>query len=782
MGYSNHSSSALITLTCPGSVDLFLRNLTSSYADKSNESSVVATSVFMLVLAAVFFNLSLFSRVSNTSAVLKPTARHFLSAALSLFLPIMSYLLSQAKSYAEERHQKDLPVQARLILLWMLFVELLRKKVEAILVSGGMHKGYSGIISHATTVAWLGYLVFFNLKEAGQVAVFGTLWLICAAKFVQRVAFTEIGRRSLAHGKNARLLSSYMAQLLQAGRRGRPHAVQAPPQSERLEMCEYVVMGEENLVVKPGPLGYQLLSLDRVASDDKVVTVGKIWQHVESDHFKRLCLSFALFKQLRRRFEPLPAITKEETDLCRDLIFQDFCRDKGVVSDDSGVALFQLLKDEISFMSEYHHSVHPVVLASPCFLVANYIVFPVMVFVFCFMTLAISTKGDMLPAFRSIMVHNGIFTLTKCIWRNVLQIPTAFFSAIDISVSCLLFIAFVLEEVEEFLVIVLSNWFVVSLLCTYIAKPRRRLLCPTYSGTLHCISWVSSKLSHPGLITFKQVSVLSMSWLPMTLPTVALPTEAKGSIMKRFLSAVYGHEGSPAPFSKGQYILDGRWGHPDYLSWFCESDSIAEVILTWHIATSLLEMPYPQRHKEVASGPTNDRKVVVTRLSKYCAYLVAFHPELLPDDREGTECVYKDMNKDLKNALGCWNYYFAPESIRYEKMMKVIPKKPWPDCRDDNINVVQKGAMLGKALIEESKGNEGSPWELLAELWVELIVYIAPSSREEQVKGHEEALGQGGELLTLLWTLATHTGVTSPPPESVAVMPVEDRERLHHCV
>lgn len=46
---------------------------------------------------------------------------------------------------------------------------------------------------------------------------------------------------------------------------------------------------------------------------------------------------------------------------------------------------------------------------------------------------------------------------------------------------------------------------------------------------------------------------------------------------------------------------------------------------------------------------------------------------------------------------------------------------------------------------------------LLAELWTELIVYIAPSKK---IKGHAEALAQGGEFMTLLWTLTTHAGIT----------------------
>ncbi|XP_044958823.1 uncharacterized protein LOC123410018 [Hordeum vulgare subsp. vulgare] len=789
MVFFNDTSQVLM---CPGSPDIqnYVRNLTSSYAGKSNESSVVATSVFMLVLAAVFFNLNLFSRVTNTSAILNPTVRQILSSALSLFLPVMSYLFSEAKNTGGD----DFPVRARLILSWMLLVELIRKNVEAIPTTVAMQKGYAGIIGQANSVSWLGYLVFFNLKGAGRVAVFGILWMLCAAKFVQRAAYTEIGKRSFAYGKNARLLSSYMDQMLAQLRRrrqqqhGASSVVDASAHPlDRLKTCEYLVMGEENLVLKPGPHGYEL-DLDKVAmEDDGIVTVGKIWQlrhndKEESPRLRRLCLSFALFKLLRRRFEDLhlPAMTKEETDNCRDLIFEGLCKyDDGA----SGRPLFQVLKDEISFLSEDRHSVHPVVLASPYFFVINYITFPVVVFALCVMTVVLSGNGNISLAFQSMGTDNyaissGIFKLTKCLWRNFFRSPAAFFSTVDISITYILFIVVVYEHVWEYLVFVFSNWFMVSLLCTYTAKVRWRQSA-TYRGCFHRISWIGGKLSHRSRIPFKQLSLLRVTWLSMTLPTAFLPKQAKCSIMERFRSAAYGRDGWPSHLSNGKSVLYSREQF-SHLSWFCESESVAEVIITWHIATTLLEMAYPGsvQHKGGTSRltETDEHRTVAARLSKYCSYLVAFHPELLPDDREGTERVYQDMKAGLKEVLGTWDYYFAPERVRYEKMMTTTNEKLHVNCRDNTMTMVQKGIVLGKVLMDTMDINYGGVWELLADLWVELIVYVAPSSSDEHVQGQEEALVQGGELVTLLWALATHTGVTRPPRGSSVAMPVEDAE------
>ena len=54
--------------------------------------------------------------------------------------------------------------------------------------------------------------------------------------------------------------------------------------------------------------------------------------------------------------------------------------------------------------------------------------------------------------------------------------------------------------------------------------------------------------------------------------------------------------------------------------------------------------------------------------------------------------------------------------------------------------------------------------ELLAELWTELTVYLAPSAGELHVKAHKEALALGGEFITVLWALTTHTGIARGGP------------------
>ncbi|KAF8732688.1 hypothetical protein HU200_015020 [Digitaria exilis] len=813
------------TKLCPQNISSYIGNLTQSYTDQSNEATIVSTSVIMFVLAGLFFNLNLFSGISDVSAILDPKVRLFLSSALSLFLPVMSYLFSEAKnaaylstSYSTSSTHRvaDLSLTAGLILTWMLLVELLRKKVDEIRM-----RGYSGTIHRAGRVIWLGSLVFFNIRSAGRKAVFSVLWILCATKVAQRIAFTEVAKLSYAHGRNAAVLTSYMAQMLQRHRHDehqeephRPAAAGDHGDVEHgdngarqqggdalLKSCKYIVMGEKKLVKKATADGYKLNDAD---SNDSIITVGKVWELAETDplfeafdknqRLKRLCLSFALFKLLRRRFEHLPAMTVEEARDCRKFILNGlYGKNK------EAEALFQVMNDEVNFLSEYYHSVIPVVFASPFFLVSNYFLLPIVVTVICLMSIVVCGNGDAAFAFTSLRADNyalrtGVSKIIMCLVAKALKNnPPAFFALVDISITVFLFLIFFYEEIWEFLVFLLSNWFMVSLLCSYTAKSHWRD-SPTFSGAFRRLLWLRSKMSHTDL-RVKQFSALNLRWprhIPLFAPfSLVIRTERVPNSLKRsIMDCLVEHDRRSTPLTKGTSALDKHgFSHQPLLREACMSGSVAEVMLTWHIATTILEV------RCAPTSSSTSRKVAV-KLSKYCAYLVAFHPELLPDNKHKAEDVLEEMKAELKGMLGCPAYFFASKTARVDRIMRAIEaddenKKlqqedegaarrqqreiPVDTPRqsdhhrgsqmvvddDESSKVVVKGAKLGKFLVEEVGGE--TAWKVLADVWTELVVFAAPSSEEVRVKGHEEVLVQGGEFITVLWALTTHIGVARPP-------------------
>ncbi|XP_037450517.1 uncharacterized protein LOC119320569 [Triticum dicoccoides] len=779
------------------SINSRITNLTSSYIDKGNEASMVSSSLIIFVVAGLFFNLNLFRGLSDVSAILDPKVRLVLTSAVSLFLPVMSYLFSEAKNAGAAVgfdssftgvKEKDFSLRAGLILVWMLLVELLRKKVD-----DSSWRGYSGTIQRAGRVVWLGSLVFFNIQSVGRKVVFAVLWILCATKVVQRVAFAEVGKRSYLHGRNAWLITSYMAQTLKADRRREPGAtataidvdvegdVPSPSGEELLKRCKYIVTGEDKIVKEATADGYDL---DLDSDYSSVATVGKIWMLGDDYYYeggrllvdldgdqrlRRLCLSFALFKLLRRRFEQLGEITMEESRDCKNLILRGLCRCKN--GEGSEEALFQVMNDELNLLCEYYHSVVPVVLASPFFFLTNYLLLPVLVFVLCLMTAMLCGNGDLDYVFHSIRRDNfalksGLTRLAMCLLSRAYSSPNTFLSLVDLSITCLLFFIFFYEEIWELLVFLLSNWFMISLIGNYTSKLKWRE-SPSFGVTFRCLVWLQSKTRHD-ILCFRQFSVLNLrwpvifgvpTWLSWMVQTVPVPTTVKQSI-KEYLLA---HEHYGHGITNGKSALEKNHHMYCHLSWACESKSVTEVILTWHIATSLFEERCPPQSKDGEASCN-----VATTLSKYCAYLVAFHPELLPDNQEKTERVFMAVKEELKDKLGCGEYYLSRWRTRVNKIMETGLGQGggWTEKK-----MMKSGATLAKSLVALATNDQGAVWRVLADVWTELVIYVAPSRDEESIKGHQNVLVQGGEFVTMLWALATHIGLSRQASEPVGVHP-----------
>ncbi|KAE8781854.1 hypothetical protein D1007_44793 [Hordeum vulgare] len=748
------------------SIDKYVHNVTASYADTGKESSMASASIIMFVIAGLFFDLSLLSSVSNASSFLNPTFRFVLSGAVSQVLPVMSYLFSEAKN-AGSGSKPDLSLQAGMILLWMLLVELLRKKVDVIRMTG-----YSGTMQRAGRVVWLGNLVFFNIGRVGRKAVFGVLWVVCATKVVQRIVFTEVGKRSYAYsnGKNSRLIHSYMSQVL---RQWRPQPHDPSPDEDIVEHwaaqgeallknCKFIVMGEEDLVIEPTVRGYEL---KEVTSVDTVLTVGKVWEildytaeFTQLNRLKRLCLSLALSKLLRRRFEHLTQVTKEENHECCDLLFKGFYNG----TEDSAATLLQMINDEVNFLCEYYHSIIPVVLAGPFFFISNYLLLPMVVLALCVMTVILCGDGNALFALASIRndyfaISSDVVKTTMCLVIKAIYSPLAFYTMVDFCTTFLLFAIFFYEEIWEFNGFLLSNWFMVSLMHNYVTKPWWR-----HSKMFTIFIWVQGKLSQP-IPNFKQFSLLSLRWplilgvpsmFSLLLRTAPVPNKAKHSIMESLVR----HIRDGTPLNNGSSVLVDR---EDLLP-ACRSKSIAEVILTWHVATTIMEAQCtPDKGKQ---GKASHYHMVATRLSKYCAYLVAFHPELLPDNQDKTELVFEAAMAKLKRRLGCAGYYLSSWCTRVWMVLEITR---WGTVDWKDGEVVHNGGKLGRMLVEDVGGDNNQnqmeeTWKLVADVWTEIVVYLAPSGDDGRIFGHESVLEQGGEFITVLWALTTHTGITRP--------------------
>ncbi|CAL4991340.1 unnamed protein product [Urochloa decumbens] len=207
----------------------------------------------------------------------------------------------------------------------------------------------------------------------------------------------------------------------------------------------------------------------------------------------------------------------------------------------------------------------------------------------------------------------------------------------------------------------------------------------------------------------------------------------------------------------------------------------SHVILVLHIATSICEMKLAQDRGmdlrkpgflcstfqtwlcsssqpylvDVRSlgGDLRTNYGVANSLSRYCTYLLVCKPDLLPDTVLLTKKVFRET---LWHAREMLKDCSSLQSI-YSKLIPVSREAVEPSSQGSitlSGNIVQQGVQLGKELIYNEKKEE--LWRILAEVWVNLLVHIAPSSNAE---AHAKYLESGGEFISLIWALFYHCGI-----------------------
>jgi hypothetical protein len=187
-------------------------------------------------------------------------------------------------------------------------------------------------------------------------------------------------------------------------------------------------------------------------------------------------------------------------------------------------------------------------------------------------------------------------------------------------------------------------------------------------------------------------------------------------------------------------------------SWALGDNSQTVVMLTWHIATeycsiaSSNEEADQMHHRQQEKVKLENYQQVTATLSKYCAYLMFFIPELLPGNSTDTTFVLHDMMLEGCRLLG-------KGKTSRDELLNIIANSE--SSSDNNIEhtIFVRGLKLGRDLEKE---DVVLCWKVMAEFWAETIIYIAPS---DNVTAHMERLAQGGEFLTHVWALLTHAGI-----------------------
>uniref|UniRef100_A0ACD5ZJJ1 Uncharacterized protein n=1 Tax=Avena sativa TaxID=4498 RepID=A0ACD5ZJJ1_AVESA len=213
------------------------------------------------------------------------------------------------------------------------------------------------------------------------------------------------------------------------------------------------------------------------------------------------------------------------------------------------------------------------------------------------------------------------------------------------------------------------------------------------------------------------------------------------------------------PLTNGEAALR-RHGAFQNLSWTLNSRNQIQIMLIWHIATEYCNIASSDEAKESQSGPVEEEswQQVATTLSKYCAYLMSFVPDLLQENTTDTLYHFNTALLRAKRSLGGRKpskkvLLDIIEGSENRKKDTVINISRGNNSNGTNIDDFIRGLKLGTKL---ENMEDDRRWQLLAEFWAETIIYIAPS---DKATAHMEHLAQGGEFLTHVWALLTHAGI-----------------------
>ncbi|XP_066344623.1 uncharacterized protein [Miscanthus floridulus] len=290
-------------------------------------------------------------------------------------------------------------------------------------------------------------------------------------------------------------------------------------------------------------------------------------------------------------------------------------------------------------------------------------------------------------------------------------------------------------ELLQALVYLASDWIKVSLACVYV-KYKQIAFLEKLIGFLIRVSISPQRRNRNWIAQYTVIlpdKVFFKFFPKCNLDPVEISPETKKAIAGS-IKPTFGEQTNRLA-SQVRISMFEHWALKDH--WTLKDHSQVEIMLIWHIATD-----YCHLSPSSGNGSSPDRYVAVT-LSRYCAYLLAFVPQLLPyreaDIKELIDTVKKEIAKDLPSS--------GAPSERYQKMKELGDNPP---------TVFRKGVKLGKQL-EDDMPDEAQRWKAMADFWAKTIIYIAPS--HITAKEHMRQLENGREFLTHVWALLSHAGI-----------------------
>lgn len=346
------------------------------------------------------------------------------------------------------------------------------------------------------------------------------------------------------------------------------------------------------------------------------------------------------------------------------------------------------------------------------------------------------------------------------------------YSRVDIIVSLLLFFGAIFLEILAVILMLLSDWTVLRL---YKQHKRNAMVGCLYklisiSGWDKRKRWSKTMAQH-NLIRLclenrqpKCFVIQKLLFIDQFLEKHRhLELEEVSSHLKRLIVDHIKQKSKQAKDSETCKKLCGQRGDEvlqkekcfEKLRWSINEAEFDKSILIWHIATDLCLSSDREENQNSDEDPNCEASKL---LSNYMLYLLVICPFMLPngigqirfrDTCAEAEEFFKERKSITDAAKAC------------NMLMKVSTEvHPSKVKGDRSKSVLFEACILAKSLKSVERRERGGgkkKWEVVSQVWVEMLAYAANHCSWSQ---HAQQLRRGGELCTHVWLLMAHFGIT----------------------
>jgi hypothetical protein len=421
-----------------------------------------------------------------------------------------------------------------------------------------------------------------------------------------------------------------------------------------------------------------------------------------------------------------PVGKKKETK-CRDFVI------KGLLSDDDDLdRAFRVVEAELGFLFDFFYARYP------------------------------SIKDTLAPdsVVYAMILATSIFTLfcpDLLKYRPTMGGTNIFVQGfnLDLLVTRLVIVWYIFLESYQFLsLFIFSDWHKVKMMCRYVRKESwhraiveipLKVMChfnitKYWKGSIGQYFILDNAHPHPVKSFLSWISLQALDASMMTSSIRLLP-EARQAVLRR-LKATGGTITDGRIWLYDTGVIDKDLDQTCFLG-----HTYARYIMTWHVATSICS--YGLTMEDTSSQELVKNHAIATKLSGYCAYLLAFKPDLVPD----ITCTSLSIARGtLQNA----REYLAECKSNKEMYDKLI-ELGRSYSKVYEVRFLHEGAMVAAHLIENDVTvTDEDRWRVLSVFWANMMLWIASSDR---AVAHATRMATGGEFITLIWALLTHAHI-----------------------